>query len=63
MTFLKPERTTGEYVAEKMVTFLDLPIENIRGQGCDDASSMSSECVGKLESKKYHLLQRTYIVV
>ena len=49
MTFLKLERTTGEYVAQKMVTFLksvDLPIENIRGQGYDGASSMSSERVG-----------------
>ena len=49
MTFLKLERTTGEYVAEKMIKFLkslDLPIENIRGQGYDGASSMSSERVG-----------------
>ena len=48
MTFLKLERTTGEYVAEKMVTFLksvDLPIENIRGQGYDGASSVSLERV------------------
>ena len=50
MTFLKLEKTTGEYyVTEKMIKFLkslDLPIENIRGQGYDGASSMSSERVG-----------------
>ena len=52
MTFLKLERTTGEYVAEKMVTFLksidQLPIKNIRGQGYDGASSKSSERIGLL---------------
>ena len=49
MTFLKLQKTTGEYVAEKIINFLkslDLPIENIRGQRYDGASSMLSERVG-----------------
>ena len=49
MTFLSLERLTGRYIAEKIIEFLkdnDLNVENIRGQGYDGASNMSSERVG-----------------
>ena len=49
LTFIPLERTTGKYVAEKVMEFLNsvgLPLGNIRGQGYDGASSMSSENVG-----------------
>ena len=42
-------RITGRYIAEKIMEFLkdnDLPVENIRGQGYDGASNMSSERIG-----------------
>ena len=46
MTFLSLERLTGRYIAEKFLKDNDLNVENIRGQGYDGASNMSSECVG-----------------
>ena len=49
MTFLSLERLTGRFIAEKIIEFLkdnDLNVENIRGQGYDGASNMSSERVG-----------------
>ena len=49
LTFIPLERTTGKYVAEKVIEFLNsvgLPLGNIRGQGFDGASSISSENVG-----------------
>ena len=49
MTFLSLERLTGRYIVEKIIEFLkdnDLNVENIRGQGYDGASNMSSERVG-----------------
>ena len=49
LTFIPLERTTGKYVAEKVIEFLNsvgLPLGNIRGQGYDGACSMSSENVG-----------------
>lgn len=48
MTFLSLERLTGRYIAEKIIEFLkngDLNVENIRGQGYDGTSNMSSERV------------------
>ena len=49
LTFVKLERTTGAYVADQVIKFLnlvELPLEHLRGQSYDGASSMSSERVG-----------------
>ena len=48
LTFVKLERTTGAYVADQVMKFLNsvgLPLEHLRGQSYDGASSMSSERV------------------
>ena len=49
LTFVKLERTTGAFVADQVMQFLNsvgLPLEHIRGQSYDGASNMSSERVG-----------------
>ena len=62
MTFLSLERLTGRYIAEKTIEFLkdnDLNVENIRGQGYDGASNMSSERVQAQMKELSHIA--TYI--
>ena len=47
--FMSLECITGRYIAEKIMELLkddNLPIENIRSQGYDGASNMSSEPIG-----------------
>ena len=49
MSFLELERITGEKIAEAILEFLkenNIPVVNMRGQGYDGASNMSSGGVG-----------------
>ena len=49
LTFLPLQRITGEQIADEIITFLtenDIPVTDIRGQGYDGASNMSSSRVG-----------------
>ena len=49
LTFIKLERITGEKIAENILAFLkenNVPVTNMRGQGYDGASNMSSSTSG-----------------
>ena len=49
--FVKLARITREHIAHEILHAseeLDIPVENMRGQGYDGASNMSSEVVGVL---------------
>ena len=49
LTFVKLARITGAHIAQEILGVLeelDIPVENMRGQGYDGASNMSSEVVG-----------------
>ena len=49
LTFVKLARITGAHIAQEILHVLeelDIPVENMRGQGYDGASNMSSEVVG-----------------
>lgn len=49
LTFVQLDRITGEQIAESILDFLkesNIPVENMRGQGYDGASNMSSNRVG-----------------
>ena len=46
LTFSKLDRITGEHLAHNIIQLLkdyNIPVENMRGQGFDGASNMSSE--------------------
>ena len=49
LAFITLNRITGEQIANAILRFLeenDIPVANMRGQGYDGASNMSSERVG-----------------
>ena len=49
LTFIKLEKITGEKIAENILAFLkenNVPVTNMRGQGYDGASNMSSSTSG-----------------
>ena len=49
LAFIDIDRITGAEIADAIVKFIqdnDVPIENMRGQGHDGASNMSSDRVG-----------------
>lgn len=64
LTFMEVKRITGEYLADAIVQLLedlDIPVENIRGQGFDGASNMSSNRVGVQARIREHSPLATYI--
>ena len=64
LTFIKLERITGEKIAESILAFLrenNVPVVNMRGQGYDSASNMSSCNVGVQARIKKEAPLATYI--
>ena len=64
LTFIKLERITGEKIAESILAFLkenNIPATNMRGQGYDGASNMSSSTVGVQARIKKEAPLATYV--
>ena len=64
LTFIKLERITGEKIAENILAFLkenNVPVTNMRGQGYDGASKMSSSTSGVQGRIKKEAPLATYV--
>ena len=64
LTFIKLEMITGEKIAENILAFLkenNVPVTNIRGQGYDGASNMSSSTSGVQGRIKKEAPLATYV--
>ena len=64
LTFIKLERITGEKIAENILAFLkenNVPVKNMRGQGYDGASSISSCTSGVQARVKKEAPLATYV--
>ncbi|XP_022810041.1 zinc finger MYM-type protein 1-like [Stylophora pistillata] len=64
LTYIKLEKITGEKIAENILAFLNennVPVTNMRGQGYDGASNMSSSTLGVQARIKKEAPLATYV--